>query len=295
MAINRRRAPSSTISSEKKLGGHSREESFANHIQGAVIRGTQKADVEDQYGNLFSVKSGKKWQIFLYNYNRISTGNYINIITGCLDSFTDNTQRYFEDREKCIEFKENYVHIHGREKAKQLPNSHVEEALGFNEYVNSKRKLKDKTIEVRDALKDTMFLRSFLNEAIFNNNEVGMWAIKDTTYDNDGVFKVFAREDVLDVFCAKLSVDVSKAGNVPEDYNVDGQKTLLRYLKNGKPKNIGEIEVRNDSKEKYKLVRFNMYSKDVLELLLNKQNNFQKAQMGSHVLVFGKAIEMMRL
>ena len=119
-------------------------------------------------------------------------------------------------------------------------------------------------------------------------------AIKDATYENDGIFKVFAREDVLDVFCKEIFVDGSKAGNVPEDYNVDGQKTLLRYLKNGKPKNIGEIEVRNDSEIKYKLVRFNMYSKDALDLLLSKKSNLSSSNMGSNVIVFGKAIQMMR-
>ena len=78
-------------------------------------------------------------------------------------------------------------------------------------------------------------------------------------------------------------------------HNVDGQKTLLRKFKNGKPKNIGEIEVRNDSEIKYKLVRFNMYSKDALELLLSKRNNLSSSRLGLNVIVFGKAIQMMSL
>jgi hypothetical protein len=212
-----------------------------------------------------------------------------------LDCFTEDTVKYFEDRVKCIEYKENYVQKYGREKAKQLSNSYLEETLGFNEYVNSKKNLKNKTKAVQELLKDPVVLRSFLNEAIFNNDEVSMWAIKDTTYQNDDLFKVFAREDVLDILCKELFVDVSKAGNVPEDYNVDGQKTLLRYFKNGKPKNIGEIEVRNDSEIKYKSVRFNMYSRDALRLLLGKRNNFSSTQIGPNIIVYGKAIETLRL
>ena len=65
MTINRRRAPSSSTSSEKKLGGHSREEIFAGYIGGSVINGTQKADVKDKSGNLYSVKSGKKFSTYL--------------------------------------------------------------------------------------------------------------------------------------------------------------------------------------------------------------------------------------
>ena len=76
---------------------------------------------------------------------------------------------------------------------------------------------------------------------------------------------------------------------------MDGQKTLLRYTKGGKPKNIGEIEVRNDSEIKYKSVRFNMNSKDVLKLLLSKRNNLSSSRLGSNVIAFGKAIQKMNL
>ena len=63
--INRRRAPSSEISSQKKRSGHQTEIEYAELINGEVIKGTQKGDVKDRNGNLYSVKSGKKWQVFL--------------------------------------------------------------------------------------------------------------------------------------------------------------------------------------------------------------------------------------
>ena len=44
--INRRRAPSSQISSEKKLSGHTREHKLASLINAFVIPGTQKADIK---------------------------------------------------------------------------------------------------------------------------------------------------------------------------------------------------------------------------------------------------------
>ena len=72
MTINRRRAPSSKISSEKKKSGHRNEVIFASLINGDIKKGTQKGDVEDESGALYSIKSGKKWQIFLYTLGRIS-------------------------------------------------------------------------------------------------------------------------------------------------------------------------------------------------------------------------------
>jgi len=133
MAINRRRAPSSEVSSKKKLRGHSKEKIFAELVNGDVITGTQKPDVYDQSKNTYSVKSGKKWQIFLYSYSRVANSTYISVLKDCLDSFTDDTKKYFEDRTRCIEYKENFVDHYGREAAKTLSISSTEEALGFNE------------------------------------------------------------------------------------------------------------------------------------------------------------------
>jgi len=137
-------------------------------------------------------------------------------------------------------------------------------------------------------------LREFLSEAIFNIDEVSLWAIEDSTYKKDNVFRVFAREDVLDIFCKNMSVEVSNAGKYVKDFNVDGQKTLLRYLKNGKFKNIGEIEVRNDSEAKYRSIRFNMYSEDALRLLMAKENNLAEHQKGPNLIAYGRAIQMMQ-
>ena len=59
-------------------------------IGGVVIKGIQKADIKDKNGKLHSVKSGKKWQVFLYAYNRIAASKYLNILLPCQDAFPED-------------------------------------------------------------------------------------------------------------------------------------------------------------------------------------------------------------
>lgn len=291
MPINRRRAASSEISSEKKLGGHRNEDEFASLIGGGVIKGTQKGDVEDEDGLLYSVKSGKKWQIFLYGFDRINSSKYLQILQPCLEAFPKDPDRYFKDRMSVIDFKEKYVKKHGREKAKKLLNEEVIGNLGKNEYVTSKNMLAEATADVCKKLENKAFLQSFLDEALFNNKEVSYLAIKDSTFRRDEVFKVFSRNEVLSILSSELFPKTSKAGNVPEDFNVPGQKTLLFYkTKAGTQKNIVEIEIRNDSNTHYRQVRFNMYSRDALSLLLNRLENKCKSVPGKKLSYFGESI-----
>jgi len=79
---------------------------------------------------------------------------------------------------------------------------------------------------------------------------------------------------------------------VPEDYNVDGQKTLLKYAKvEGKDKNIVELEVRNDSPAHYRELRFNMYSVDTLSILISELGRTAPTKKTPHVWFYGKAAE----
>lgn len=246
----------------------------------------------DTQSRLHSVKSGRKWQVFLYGYKTIAASNYLNVLQPCLDAFTPGPEQYFKDRTKCIALKERFVKEHGKEKAKQLPNDVVIRSLGTNSYIQSKEQLALATLDVREALRDRSFLRNFLGEAMFKNAEVTYLAVKDSTYKKDQLFKVFHRDDVLDILSVNLIPSVSKAGRVPEDYNVDGQKTLLRYLTpKDTSKNIVEIEVRNDSDVHYRQIRFNMYSRDVLHLLLSSEISLPVNKHDKRVLVYGRAIE----
>lgn len=294
MTINRRRAPTSAISSEKKKSGHKQELIYSNLINGTIIHGTQKGDVKDLDGKLHSVKSGKKWQVFLYRYDRIANSQYLNILKPCLDSFTINGKQYFTDREKCIEFKEQCVKTYGRAAAKKISNNTVKSEVGQNSYIKAKENLEKANQIIVDTLSNEYNLRNFLKEALFNIDEVDYLAIKASESNNAEKFNVFAKEDVLEIFTKYLSPASSRAGFVPEDYNVPGQKTLLCYKNNvnGRLKNIVEIEIRNDSETHYREVRFNMYSKDALKLLLNSKNNFTVKKINENLVLHGKATNL---
>tara|TARA_B110000027_G_scaffold121881_1_gene136437 strand:- start:1222 stop:2109 length:888 start_codon:yes stop_codon:yes gene_type:complete len=292
LEINRRRAPSSEISRAKKLSGHKVESVIAELIGGEVIKGTKKADFIDTYNNVYSIKSGKKWQIFLYSYNRIANSQYLKILKLCLDSFPNNYNSYLEDRKTCISFKENYQREYGKEKAKLLSNKTLKSILGNNSYMDSKKKLKEATPIVVNFLSDKVNLKNFLNEAIFNIDEVSFLIIQDNTYRKDKCFHIFSKQTVLNTLCREINGTISEAGRVAIDYNVPGQKVIFQYFKNnGKPKNIIEIEVRNDSESKYKSIRFNMYSQDTLFLLIDKNKGISRKQIHENLVAYENAID----
>ena len=292
MPVKKRRAASTKISREKKLTGHQNEFDYADMISGERIKGTKKGDVLDKSGNQHSVKGGKKWQVFLYGYERISQSKHLKILTPCLESFTMDAPLYFRDREFCLEYKEEYIKKHGREKARNLSNSDVKRRFKDNAYIEAKEKLSDSTQAVYEKLLEKIELTKFLREAMFNGIEVSFLAIKDDTYKKDNIYKVFEREQVLDIFSKELFPAISKAGSVPEDYNVAGQKTLLCYEREkGKSKNIVEIEIRNDSLQHYREVRFNMYSKDALTILLRNIKGESCKGLIPGVLTFGDATD----
>lgn len=268
MSINRRRAPKSEVSRKKKLDGHAGELEYAGLIGGNVVPGVGKGDVKDRQGLLHSLKSGKKWQLFLYNEERIKVSRSLGLLAPCLESFAWDKSDYFEHRRRCIAFKETKQRELGKAMAQKLTNAEVKKAIGRNVYVLSKERLACASSGVCEKLRDKKLLRRFLDEAIFNNGEVDFLVIRDTHLLGDKVFKIFPRDVVLDVFTAVLTPSVSIAGRVAIDYNMPGQKVLLRYDNQSNPVNVIEIEVRNDEKH-YRLIRCNMMSKYALALLLN--------------------------
>jgi hypothetical protein len=121
MTINRRRAPSSRTSSEKKKRGHENEEKYAALIGGTRILGVRKGDIRDRIGKLHSVKSGdKKWQGCLYGYDTIAGCRYLEILKPCLEAFPQSSEKYFSDREECIAYKESYLTKFTEPKQKEL-------------------------------------------------------------------------------------------------------------------------------------------------------------------------------
>ena len=95
-----------------------------------------------------------------------------------------------------------------------------------------------------------------------------------------GVFHVFHHTEVIHVFADNLEVCNSRA--ITSDQTPE-QKVLLRH--NGV--NLGEIEMRNDSKIHYREIRFNMIKPKVMELLFAKIPQTDK--YNNLVLLYGRA------
>ena len=96
------RGMSSEKAREVRAEGISAEKEFADLIGGKTHGSGKKKDVIDKRGDIHSVKSGeKKWQIFLYGYQRIL--NELDFagakfILECLNSFPENREEYLKNK-----------------------------------------------------------------------------------------------------------------------------------------------------------------------------------------------------
>ncbi|HPD17944.1 MAG TPA: hypothetical protein PLE19_23650 [Planctomycetota bacterium] len=121
----------------------------------------------------------------------------------------------------------------------------------------AKERLQTPMRELRDRFQRKALLRAFLMKAIFNGGEVNYLTVFDGT-----AFHVFLNKEVVQVMGERFEVVNSKALRRGEFAD---QKVLFRY----KGKNVGELEMRNDSPIHYQEVRFNMIVKPAMELLLD--------------------------
>lgn len=141
--------------------------------------------------------------------------------------------------------------------------------------IAAKERLRIPMVKLAEKLKERPRLKAFLNKSLFNGGEVNYLTVKQ-----DGVFHVFLNKDVIDALGDNLEVCNSRAisaGQMPE------QKVLLRY--NGK--NLGELEMRNDSEIHYREVRFNMIKPKAMEVLFEKIPMTKK--FNDKVLIYGNA------
>jgi hypothetical protein len=139
----------------------------------------------------------------------------------------------------------------------------------------AKQRLREPMTKLKEKLQSKSRLRAFLNKSLFNGGEVNYLTVK-----HNGIFHVFINKDVIDMFGNYLEICNSRAissGQVPE------QKVLFRYG----GKNIGELEMRNDSEIHYREIRFNMIKPRVMELLFDKIP--LKKKYNDSVWVYGKA------
>lgn len=140
----------------------------------------------------------------------------------------------------------------------------------------AKQRLRTPMRELKDRFQRRALLRAFLMKSIFNGGEVDYLTVLD-----DGIYHVFRNRDVIRAMGEVFTVDNSIArarGQVPE------QKVLFKY----NDRNVGELEMRNDSWTHYQEVRFNMYKARVLELLFEKIT--ESKMFSDNIKVYGQAI-----
>ena len=150
----------------------------------------------------------------------------------------------------------------------------------YSDYVNNKDaakiRLQAPMRELKDRFQRKALLRAFLRKAVFNGGEVNYLTI----FHNDK-FHVYWNDDVVSAMADVFEVVNSKARSGGQ---MNDQKVLFRHH----GKNVGELEMRNDSESHYGEVRFNMNKDPCMRLL--EEAGFQPSQYSSAVLVYGQAI-----
>lgn len=151
----------------------------------------------------------------------------------------------------------------------------------FSDYqadkVAAKERLRVHMRALLEKLSEKPRLRAFLNKSLFNGGEVNYLTVKD-----GGTFHVFLNQDVVNVLSENLEVANSRAIRVGD---VAEQKVLFKY----DGVNVGELEMRNDSKIHYREVRFNMIKPKVMKLLFEKIP--RAGTYGDRVMLYGSAVK----
>ena len=221
----------------KKVSGHLNEHDYAKLIGGAVNTAGQgrKKDVLDTIGCHHSVKSGKKWQIFLYSKNRLQTDTMLQGMGRIADHLID-----------CID---------------SLPATR--ELRQANPAV-AKAALAPHMRALAAELQDARLLHAFFMKAAFEAGEVDYWALLPPEIDQtkarieEKLFHVFSAKEAVAVMCDKMIVVNSKAKGKGQ---TDDQKVVFRN-----DKQIGEIELRTDP-QNWGRVKMWLDARRVLNLL----------------------------
>ena len=154
----------------------------------------------------------------------------------------------------------------------------------FSDYVDNKdaakERLKVPMRELKDRLQRKALLRAFLRKAIFNGHEVNYLTIV-----KDGQFHIYWSDDVVREMADAFEVANSKARARGQ---FDDQKVLFRH----NDRNVGELEMRNDSKTHYGEVRFNMNRTPAIELLESAGLESQPWDGANDVILYGSAIRI---
>lgn len=254
---------SAAQASSKKRGGHINEQHFAKLIGGCVnpVDHTRKQDVHDlTRGWRYSVKSGKKWQIFLYGKNRLETNTILQGIAQISPLMI-----------KCID---------------TLPKTRDMREKNPTRY---KEMLQTPMRKLAKELSKEKILRAFLSKSLFDAGQVEFLAILPSSIDqttaslNDKKFHVFSAEEVITGLWKGMTVTNSQARGIGQ---TDAQKVIFRAAIDNKPRNIGEIELRTDN-QNYGLVKFWLQSNLVLPMLA--EHIPESGNIGRQIILHGKA------
>ena len=139
----------------------------------------------------------------------------------------------------------------------------------------AKERLKVPMRELKDRFQRKALLRAFLRKSIFNGGEVDYLTVKDGDH-----FHVFWCDDVIHAMADSFTVKNS-AARTGEQF--DDQKVLFCHQE----RNVGELEMRNDSAQHYGEVRFNINKPPCMELLLGA--GLPTADFSPEVRLHGKA------
>jgi len=167
---------SSDKASRVKVKGHRKEFLFEEIIDGLVLKGTNKPDVINRFGQHFSVKGGSekqggegregRIQVFLYTRSAFEDPNFPGgqIILSIFDCYPPTRQEYESQK------------------------------------INIKKKIEPKMVKLKDYLSDPKNLGNFLNKVFFDR-DVDFFVVY-----HDDVFHVFDKDEVLSIFKEKLII-----------------------------------------------------------------------------------------
>lgn len=151
--------------------------------------------------------------------------------------------------------------------------------LDFTKYCKNKVFYKERLREpmrfLKEKLQNKRRLRAFINKSMFNGGEVNYLTVK-----HNNIFHIFEGTEVVQIMGNKREVCNSTARLANQ---TSEQKVLFRH----KGKNLGEVEMRNDSITHYREIRFNMLKTKALDLLL--ENISTSNSFTQKVKVYGNA------
>ena len=256
----KKKAMKSEDASLKKIGGHINESDFAEIVGvGLPTSQTDKKDVVDCDGKIHSIKGGTWWQVFLYSRERFLNDPIFQGLGDLSDIFVQCIDAFPVDRKE---------HLANKELAKKRLQ------------VAMKRLCRE--------LQNANLAKALFSKSFFNGGEVDYLTIVPAFMNekpkNEKLFHVFHQEDVIAVLHT-LHIENSRRRAKNQ---FDDQKVLFRTTKN-----VGEIEMRNDSDTHYRKVKFRINGTQILDMLLDKHNQEDSVPMRTEpypqVFAYGKA------